>query len=164
MLPIDPPLAKPKLSRTLTGARRSADIPAHISDLVDEMFDADGASQAQLARMVLAYDRENIEAFTVLAEHAQSVAERVTLLREAVRIGNRLWTPALNGAKCSWCERRFNLYNEIEIFRRTVDATIERSYCDPKFFWNIVDANPCDFPRTMLIRRDSHKGNVGVSR
>ncbi|HLZ66714.1 MAG TPA: hypothetical protein VKQ29_10825 [Aliidongia sp.] len=45
------------------------------------------------------YDRENIEAYTVLAEHAQSVGERVALLREAVRIGNRLWAPVLEGSE-----------------------------------------------------------------
>jgi hypothetical protein len=65
--------------------------------LVDEMCEAEPKEQTRWARMVLAYDRENIDALIVLAEHAGSIAESIALLREAVRIGNNVWGPALKG-------------------------------------------------------------------
>ena len=100
MLPIDPPLAKARLKGSACGPYVASDLADHVADLVDDMFDAEGkTAQVKAARMVLAYDRENIDAHLVLAEHAGSMAESIALLREAVRIGNHVWAPTLKGSQ-----------------------------------------------------------------
>ena len=94
MLPsLDPPLTR--------GARALWMNPDRPFD--DEEIDRlgadpdDGGRQERFARHVLDRDPENIWAIMVLAERAETMVERIVLVREAVRVGLRLWGPSLAG-------------------------------------------------------------------
>jgi hypothetical protein len=98
MLPIDPPLTQAKLRASFGGPYVANDLADHIADLVDQMSEEqDKGKRQNLARMVLAYDRENIDAYLVLADAAASTGEALALLREAVRIGKHVWAETLYG-------------------------------------------------------------------
>lgn len=101
MLPIDPPLTKAKLIDTAFGPFVSNDQQEHIATLIDRMQRAEGPQQAQLARFVLAYDRENIDALVTASKYAGSMSESLAILREALRIGVRLWGGP-KSRKSSW--------------------------------------------------------------
>lgn len=93
MLPLDPPLtagARP----TWMNPDRPFDDEAHAAFALDP---EDPARQSEFARHLLERDPENVWAMTVLATNAESLTERLAMLREALRVGVRLWRPELSG-------------------------------------------------------------------
>jgi cytochrome c-type biogenesis protein CcmH/NrfG len=62
-------------------------------------FDSTPDAQVDAARRRLRVDPENIDALVVLATHAPTVAERLALAREAVRIGNALWSSLIDAGE-----------------------------------------------------------------
>ena len=95
MLPLNPPLTD--------GARPSLTNPAR--PYAEEAFQAfdrssgDAASRIHFARHVLERDPENLWAMSTVAAGAATEVEGMALLREAVRVGLRLWAPALRGSQ-----------------------------------------------------------------
>jgi tetratricopeptide (TPR) repeat protein len=60
------------------------------------------AARDRHARKALDADLDNIDAYTILAFGAKTLAERLALLREAVRVGDRLWAPCLDDEDMAW--------------------------------------------------------------
>jgi len=73
-----------------------------LADLLDIMDTAEGREQVDAARDVLKLDAANLEAYVVLAGHAETTAEALALLREAIRIGNRRWAPGDEADDVAW--------------------------------------------------------------
>jgi len=93
MLPIDPPLtrgASPEWRHERVAS--GPEIEALRSDPDDHSV------QTDLARSLLERDPENLWAMAVLARGAESDFEALVMLREAVRVGLRLWASALDGS------------------------------------------------------------------
>ena len=93
MLPLDPPLSR--------GARPgwvNTDRPIDDAEFQELDGDPDNPEvQARFARHLLEHDPENIWAMITLSENAQSEVERIVILREAVRVGLRLWSDQIAG-------------------------------------------------------------------
>jgi len=69
---------------------------AAVEDLIDEAWEADSPTRrAAFARKALARDPDAIDAYVALALCVETTAERIALLREAVRIGERVWAREL---------------------------------------------------------------------
>ena len=63
-----------------------------VEDLIDEAWETNSpARRAAFARQALARDPDAIDAYVALALCVETTAERIALLREAVRIGERVW-------------------------------------------------------------------------
>lgn len=60
------------------------------------------AARARHARKALEADLDNIDAYTILAFEAKTTGECLALLREAVRVGDRLWAPCLDDEDMAW--------------------------------------------------------------
>lgn len=72
-------------------------------DLVNEAWDMPpGTRRQSKARKALTADLDNIDAYVLLALDAKSLGERLALLREAVRVGERLWAPTLQDSAMQW--------------------------------------------------------------
>ncbi|MEL7469625.1 MAG: hypothetical protein AAFN27_14310 [Pseudomonadota bacterium] len=60
------------------------------------------ATRRKHARKALTVDPDCIDAYVLLAHEAESDAEQVALLREAVRVGDRLYAPILDDPDMHW--------------------------------------------------------------
>lgn len=60
------------------------------------------AKRDSLARKALNADLDNIDAYILLSYSARSLGERIALLREAVRAGERLWAPCFGEQDFPW--------------------------------------------------------------
>lgn len=70
------------------------DSPA--DEVVNDAWEADTPARAvKLARQALDMDLDAVDAYNLLGIHAATLAERVALFREAVRVGERLFAPYL---------------------------------------------------------------------
>lgn len=100
MLPLDPPLRR-------TNRIGGAPDPTAWRLFEDTTPPAD-QDQADHARDILDFQPENLLAMAMLAHDARSVFEHMAIVREAVRIGQRLWAPQLSGlvAAPDWGESR----------------------------------------------------------
>lgn len=76
----------------LTG-KGSTDV---VEDLIDQAWEANSpVQQADFARHALALDPDAIDAYVALALCVETLAERIALLREAARIGEKKWPQEL---------------------------------------------------------------------
>jgi hypothetical protein len=99
MLPLDPPLSRDARPTRVNPSRRydNAEFKAFCRN-----SDSPGA-QLRFARHLLGRDPENIWAMMILARHTETITEYMALLREAVRVGLRLWSPQLAGRIAAPC-------------------------------------------------------------
>lgn len=90
MLPLDPPLRRSRNpGRPIeTGAWR------HFSSWVPKGEER----QVDYADALLDLQPHNLFAMGLLAVHARNAFEQAAILREAVRVGQRLWAPELSGS------------------------------------------------------------------
>jgi hypothetical protein len=100
MLPLNPPLTRGASPTFVSPERR-------LDEHELEAFDSDPnnrKAQLYFARHLLERDPENIWAMMVVARHSETGVEYLALLREAVRVGLRLWAPELtqNAPKRDW--------------------------------------------------------------
>ena len=73
------------------------------ADWLDKAWEAKTpAARRKAARKALAIDLDCLDAYVVLALEAESDAEKIALLREAVRIGDRLFAPVLDQDEMHW--------------------------------------------------------------
>ncbi|PZU84885.1 MAG: hypothetical protein DI528_13290 [Shinella sp.] len=79
------------------------EIESPADDIVDEAWDAETkASRVKLARKALSSDLNAIDAYNILGIDAETLAERIALFREAVRIGERLFAPVFDDGDMAW--------------------------------------------------------------
>jgi tetratricopeptide (TPR) repeat protein len=72
-------------------------------DLIEKAWEAaTPAKQVKLARKALEIDLDCIDAYILLSHHAETLGERLALLREAVRAGDRLWKPYKDVEDMAW--------------------------------------------------------------
>ena len=72
-------------------------------EIVSDAWDAGTpAKMVKLARKALDIDLNAIDAYVILGLHAATLAERIALLREAERIGERLFAPHLGDPDMHW--------------------------------------------------------------
>lgn len=79
------------------------DIDSPADPIVNEAWDAaTPARRVKLARKALAADLNAIDAYNLLGLHAETLAERIALFREGVRVGERLFAPAFDDPEMEW--------------------------------------------------------------
>ena len=79
------------------------DLNSPAEDLVNDAWDATTpAKQVKLARAALEVDLDAIDAYNILGLNASTLAEAIALYREATRIGERLFKPALDDPETAW--------------------------------------------------------------
>lgn len=79
------------------------DIEGPADEIVNDAWDAETPAQmVKLARKALAVDLNAIDAYNILGIHASALAERIALFREAVRIGENLFSPAFADDEMDW--------------------------------------------------------------
>lgn len=77
------------------------DSPA--DEIVDDAWDEETpAKRVKLARKALSIDLDALDAYNILGIHAETLAERIALFREAVLIGERLFAPVLGEEDMHW--------------------------------------------------------------
>jgi tetratricopeptide (TPR) repeat protein len=92
-------VAKPRKTDGLRRAEFSNDffgpcIDSPADEIVNDAWEAETpAKRIKLARQALGIDLDAIDAYNLLGIHAETLAERVALFREAVRTGERLFAP-----------------------------------------------------------------------
>lgn len=78
-----------------------AESPAE--DIVSDAWEADTpVKQCRLARKALENDIRCIDAYLLLAIHAETLAENLALLKEAVSVGDSLWAPYMKRKDMVW--------------------------------------------------------------
>ncbi len=93
MLPLDPPLTRGARPGWINPGRMFSD-----GELKDLQASPDSPNhQSEFARRLLERDPENLWAMAVLARNAATGFEELVLLREAARVGSKLWAPHLEG-------------------------------------------------------------------
>lgn len=95
MLPLDPPLTIGAEPGWINGNRMFS--YGELEALREDPEDP--GRQSAFARRLLERDPENLWAMAILARDAATDFEEVVLLREAVRVGLKLWAPALEGRR-----------------------------------------------------------------
>jgi hypothetical protein len=71
--------------------------------IVDDAWDEQTpAKRVKLARKALSIDLDALDAYNILGIHAETLAERIALFREAVLIGERLLAPAFAEEDMHW--------------------------------------------------------------
>lgn len=79
------------------------EIEGPADEIVNDAWETEEPAQRiKLARKALAIDLNAIDAYNILGIHAPTLAERISILREAVRIGEMLFAPVLNDAEMTW--------------------------------------------------------------
>lgn len=92
-------MRKGKLTDDMFGP--SIESPA--DEIVNDAWDAETPSEmVRLARKALSIDLDAIDAYNILGIHAQTLAERIALFREADLIGERLFAPLLSEEDMAW--------------------------------------------------------------
>lgn len=72
-------------------------------DYIEQAWEAETAvKRARLARKGLDADLDNIDGYILLSHSAKTMAETIALLREAVRVGDRLWGSLLEDDEMEW--------------------------------------------------------------
>lgn len=72
-------------------------------EIVSDAWEASTPAQmVKLARKALAIDLNALDAYNILGIHAPSLAERIAVFREAVRIGDELFAPLLDDDEMAW--------------------------------------------------------------
>ena len=72
-------------------------------EFIDKAWEAETASvQLKWARRALVADLDCIDGYILVSHHTHTEAEHLALLREAVRIGDRLWAPYLKRKDMRW--------------------------------------------------------------
>jgi hypothetical protein len=72
-------------------------------DFIDKATEAKtAAAQVKWARKAVFADLDCIDGYIFLAHHAESIGEKIALLREAVMIGDRLWASRLKMKDMHW--------------------------------------------------------------
>jgi tetratricopeptide (TPR) repeat protein len=72
-------------------------------EFIDKAWEAETASvQLKWARRALSIDLDSIDGYILVSQHANTQGEQLALLREAVRVGDRLWGPYLKRKDMQW--------------------------------------------------------------
>jgi tetratricopeptide (TPR) repeat protein len=72
-------------------------------EFIDKAWEAETASvQLKWARRALDIDLDSIDGYILVSQHANTRGEQLALLREAVRVGDRLWGPHLKRKDMQW--------------------------------------------------------------
>lgn len=95
MLPLDPPLTRGAEPGWINHDRMFSE--GELEALREDPDDPD--RQTEFARRLLERDPENLWAMAILARDAATDFEEIVLLREAVRVGLKLWAPALEARR-----------------------------------------------------------------
>lgn len=78
-------------------------LDSRADEFIDKAWEAETASaQLKWARRALVIDRDCIDGYTLVSQHANTKGEQLALLREAVRVGDRLWGPHLKRKDMQW--------------------------------------------------------------
>lgn len=78
-----------------------------LRERIDAMKAAEPSERPAAARLVLDCDRENIDALVTLANHSETLAECLALLREAIRVGRLQWARGLQEVeRVAWWRNR----------------------------------------------------------
>ena len=132
---------------------------------IEAAWEADtDAKRASAARRALKKDLDNIDGYILLSHGAKTLAERIALLAEAVRVGDRLWAPLLDEPEMEWwgfvgTRPYMRALHELALAREEAGDTDEAE----ALYRRLLQLNPNDNQgvRALLIRRLMARGRVG---
>ena len=137
-------------------------------DLVDKAWEARTPGQRRkLARRALKADLDCVDAYNLLALSAESRAETIALLREAVRIGERLFAPVLDDPEMAWwgfigTRPWMRALHHLALMLEEAGDVDEAE----ALYRRMLELNPSDNQgvRFLLLRRLCHAGRVADCR